>query len=156
MVFDYRRYDKAPAGFESEKSAPIPSVVGIPEQEARFRILVVDDDRLIRRTVKRLYRRHDVVTVPDGAAACEVLTVDRGFDLILCDLMMPIMNGMSFHGVVSERWPEVVPRIVFMTGGPESDEARAFLKELDGHWLAKPFTAAELELVTHRIAANSG
>jgi anti-sigma regulatory factor (Ser/Thr protein kinase) len=64
----------------------------------RGRILVVDDEEVLRRTMQRLLgAEHDVSLAASGAEARSLLERDSSFDLILCDLMMPEMTGMDLH-----------------------------------------------------------
>src|SRR5690606_37778100 len=64
----------------------------------RARVLVVDDEPLILKVVKRtLDKEHEVVTTPTAAQALAWLKAGESFDVILCDIMMPQMTGMEFH-----------------------------------------------------------
>src|SRR5688572_13038345 len=75
--------------------------------DARARILVVDDDQLVRASMRRILgRSHAVTTAADGAEALEILRAGNSFGLIFCDIMMPGMNGVAFFGAVSRELPE--------------------------------------------------
>jgi len=91
------------------------------------RLLIVDDDRLVRNGLRRiLERHHDVSVAADGRRALELILAER-FDVVVCDLIMPEMSGMELFRAVEERMPNLAARFVFVTGGTSSLEARDFL-----------------------------
>lgn len=114
--------------------------------DAPARILVIDDELLLGRTLRLAYQgQHEVVVVTSGREALDRLAHDSKFDLILCDLMMPGMTGMAVYDRLSMEHPKLVQRLVFMTGGAFTDQARSFL---DGHpqaHLEKPFEMARID-----------
>lgn len=105
----------------------------------RARLLVVDDEPLILRSVSRLLRdQHDVEIAANGREALERIRDDGPFDLVVCDLMMPIMTGMELHAAVRAFDPEAARRFVFLTGGAFTEAARRFLGTIDNPTLDKP------------------
>jgi len=118
----------------------------------RARILVIDDEPLLGRTLGfMLEEHHDVVVVPGGAEAIRKLESDAHFDLVLCDLDMPGVNGGEVHEVVVRRHPELLSRFVLMSGGACAFWAEEFLSRYTGAQLEKPFTAADVERVLQLI-----
>jgi PAS domain S-box-containing protein len=111
----------------------------------RLRVLVVDDEPVLLRTAVRVLADHEVVVADGYASAVERLRQRREvFDVILCDLMMPDGTGMDLHAwLVAER-PELVARVVFVTGGAFTDRAREFLHTTGNHKLQKPVDHATL------------
>src|SRR5215831_3674807 len=72
----------------------------------RPRILVIDDEPLLGRTLSfMLEEHHDVVVVEGGEQALRTLDSDARFDLVLCDLDMPGVNGSSVHTAVALTHP---------------------------------------------------
>jgi PAS domain S-box-containing protein len=123
---------------------PEPAAPPAP-RAARRRLLVVDDEPKIREVIRLLLGdTHDIVDVGDGAAALAALE-EGAFDVVLCDLMMPGMNGMELYRAIRERHPGVERRIVFVTGGAFGAEVRGFLDGTANPRLFKPFTGAELD-----------
>jgi PAS domain S-box-containing protein len=111
----------------------------------RKRVLVIDDEPRVAVTIKRLLERdHQVQAVGSIAEAQALIDAGQGFDLIVCDLMMPYGTGMDLHARLSETAPHLARRMLFVTGGAFSAAAEAFLKRPDIRWLEKPFAAAEL------------
>ncbi len=114
----------------------------------RPRILVIDDEPLLGRTLSfMLEEHHDVVVVEGGAQALLTLGADARFDLVLCDLDMPGVNGSSVHTEVARAHPELIARFVLMTGGACSGWSEEFLARYSGARLEKPFSVADVEQV---------
>jgi len=118
----------------------------------RSRILVIDDEPLLGRTLSfMLEERHDVVVVEGGAQALRTLDGDTRFDLVLCDLDMPGVNGSSVHTEVARTHPELLGRFVLMTGGACSGWSEEFLATYSGARLEKPFSVADVEQVLAHV-----
>jgi signal transduction histidine kinase/ActR/RegA family two-component response regulator len=106
----------------------------------RMRLLVIDDEpRLLRVLTIALREEHDVVTADGCETALRILRDDASFDVILCDLMMPQGDGMIFYEKLRALNPDFNRRVVFMTGGAFTAQARAFLDSVPNRSLAKPF-----------------
>ncbi len=139
---------------QAERPPETPAAVRAP----RGRILVVDDEALVGRAVKRiLVPQHDVVTHTSASAALQDLAAgSAGFDLVLCDLMMPDMTGMELHAKLSEIAPALAERIVFLTGGAFTSGAREFLARVPNARIEKPFEPDALRaLVTRALAQRA-
>jgi nitrogen-specific signal transduction histidine kinase/CheY-like chemotaxis protein len=122
-----------------------------PRTSRRGRVLVVDDDALVRVAVRRvLSSRHDVfeAEAPDALAR---LRAGERFDVVLCDILMPVVTGMDLYRAVAEAAPEQAARFVFMTAGAFTPAARAFLETSGMRRLAKPFDPAELRETVDRL-----
>jgi PAS domain S-box-containing protein len=122
------------------KSAAVATPQAAPAPLRRGRLLIVDDDAKVARSLALVLRNdHDVeVSVEPRAVAGRILAGER-FDVILCDLMMPWMTGMDFYSVVAERAPEQADRIVFVTGGAFTPAALAFIDRVKNTFVEKPF-----------------
>jgi len=117
----------------------------------RGRILVVDDEEMLVRTIKRvLGKEHDVVGLVRAREALDLCEAGERFDLILCDLMMPEMTGMDLHRELSRVVPEQADRMIFLTGGAFTIPARTFLSEPPKEHLEKPFDPGNLRAIVHR------
>jgi len=68
----------------------------------------------------------------------------RVYDLIVCDLKMPRVDGMTFYRTLERDHPGAARRIVFVTGDVAGTEAEKFLEETGCRWLAKPFRLRDL------------
>ena len=117
----------------------------------RASVIVVDDEPLVGRSIRRALRGHEVQVFSSGEEAIARLCSDEPFDVVFCDLMMPNVSGMEVFTRVSEQRPEVASRFVFMTGGAFTAEARQFLKETPLTCLEKPFELRQIrDLVKDR------
>jgi CheY-like chemotaxis protein len=109
-----------------------------PPSSPRRRVLVIDDEPMICQAIERvLSDRHDVRVAMTGADAL-ALVASIAFDVILCDVMMPDMNGHELYRRVAAQHPGLERRFVFMTGALAPGIAKA-LEDLPNLWLAKPF-----------------
>src|SRR5205823_5136247 len=125
-------------GIES-RSTPAGRAPSTPST-ARGRVLVVDDEQMIVDMLARvLGPTHDVSTHTDGGAAIARIREGARFDVILCDLMMPAMSGMAVHAALARVAPEQVERMIFLTGGAFTADAKSFLDNCGAERMEKPF-----------------
>jgi PAS domain S-box-containing protein len=141
-----------PAANQTREHETVAAVQAMPVATRRGRILVVDDEELVVRSVKRILSNdHDVVATVSAAEALALCTTGgEKFDLILCDLMMPDMTGMDLHHELSRLAPEQAGRMIFVTGGAFTEKARRFLSESPKESLEKPFYSANLRAIVAR------
>jgi len=119
------------------------------------RLLVVDDDVLVARTLARQLSGHHVEVVSSGQAALERLSTGKSnFDLVLCDLMMPDMTGMEVYEAVEEKCPALAERFVFISGGGVTERSRKFLEAHADRVLPKPIDNRQLCELLVRCAPN--
>lgn len=112
----------------------------------RSRILIVDDDAMVLSALRRrLRRRYEVVTVLGGVEALAHLEEDPDFDAVICDLMMPEVDGKSFYESTQRLYPELADCIVFMSGGAFTPRLRKFAASVSNPVLQKPVTREHLE-----------
>ncbi len=114
------------------------------------RVLMIDDEITLLRSYERGLRKlFDVVAAPGGKPALEILERDRSFDVIVCDVMMPQINGAGVFAYIEAEAPELVPRVIFCTGGPVRPELASWLAATTNVQLAKP---VDLHLLRSTIA----
>ncbi len=87
------------------------------------RILIVDDEPALRRTLERALRghRYEVVSVADPHSAYQMLD-ESTFDLVMLDLRLPQMAGDTFFLAIVRRWPRLIGRVILMSGDPLSEQ----------------------------------
>ena len=126
----------------------VPDAAAIAEVRA---ILVVDDEPGITSALAYLLGRDGYVvdTASNGRVAMEKLA-QRVYDLILCDLRMPELDGPGLYREVEQHAPPLLHRIVFLTGDTLSSETRVFLDRADMPYLSKPFRAADVRRVVQQ------
>lgn len=122
-------------------------------------ILVVDDESTLRSALRRFFTRRGwrVVEAEDGECARSMLldgdTIGGGFDVVICDLRMPRLNGMELHAAVFGAAPEVAQRFIFSSGDTGDDEAVEFLARTQCPVIPKPFELGTLLSMVERVAA---
>lgn len=113
------------------------------------KILVVDDDPLVRRTLERLIRAHGyAVTGANGANEALGILADDRFDLLVTDVQMPGVNGVQLAREARRQQPGL--RVVFVSGYT----AEVISDELDGPLLSKPFDPNTLAKVIQRVLSR--
>jgi signal transduction histidine kinase len=140
-------------------TARAPSLVLPPVQQphARGRILVVDDDSSVLVVIARvLHGLHDVVARDDARDALDLIEGGERYDLVLCDLTMPHLDGTELYERVRSIDPAQASRFVFITGAVVDSDAAARLASLGNERLDKPFTNEQLRDVARRAARQRG
>jgi two-component system NtrC family sensor kinase len=109
------------------------------------RVLLVDDEEGIRRSVGRFLRQHgyQVSDVPSAEAALHALQSGR-YHAVISDLRMPGLSREEFFARLRREFPEVVEHLIFTSGDTGSEETRAFLAECGRPALQKPYELTEL------------
>jgi PAS domain S-box-containing protein len=132
----------------------VPSPVVTQVAGARAKVLVIDDEPLVLRVVTRILERdHEVTAVESATAALEVLAKRHDFDVVLCDVMMPVMTGIELYRRLEATHPRLARRIVFLSGGAVTAEAEEFLRETASHRLDKPVGIDRLQAVVREMLA---
>jgi CheY-like chemotaxis protein len=121
----------------------------------RARILVVDDEEAVLRTVERILgSQHELVTVQSGRAAKSLLATDQRFDLILCDVMMPDISGVDLHRWLAEHHPELGQRTAFITAGVFTPRSSDYLASVPNPCIEKPFHAQNLQQLVAELVSD--
>jgi PAS domain S-box-containing protein len=117
----------------------------------RRRVLVIDDEPLVGEAVARaLSDDGDVQVETEAQQALAKIAAGERYDLVLCDLMMPVMTGMDLYAEVVRTAPMLAGRFVFMTGGAFTPRARAFLASVVNPCLEKPLDMGKLRSLVAR------
>ncbi len=123
------------------------------EPAPSLRVLVIDDEPGILDMFERALAHHQVTLATSGRQALHELE-EREFDLVFCDLIMPDVTGMEVFETASERWPELVDRFVFITGGAFTPRARRFVEVMGSVLLHKPFGEPDVQQWVAKRAAR--
>lgn len=112
------------------------------------KIVIADDDTAVRTFVTRALemRGHDVTSVESGEDALGRLQQDD-YDLLITDVMMPGMDGISLSVRALEACPDL--RIIVMTGYAEQQHRAAMLDGQIGDVITKPFSLKEICAAAH-------
>ena len=111
------------------------------------RILVVDDDPDILDLLATMIgtEGHAADTAADGQAALEKIAA-REYDLILCDIIMPGLDGAGLYDALQRRWPHMLGRLVFISGYADAldERLRGFIAQNNVPIISKPFKRAQI------------
>ena len=117
-------------------------------------ILVVDDELLIRDLLYDFFTGQgwDIAVAEDGEKALELIKT-RKFDLVLSDIKMPEMDGLTLTNHVRQGNPELP--VVLMTGYPSIESAVEALRHKVDDYVIKPFNINQLyKLVEAKVQAS--
>ena len=108
-------------------------------------LLVVEDEAQLAAAVTESLRDagYNVEHASDGEQALHRVAAQK-FDVVICDLKMPRLDGKAFFRELSSRSPKLARRVIFVTGDVAGTDAENFLDESGCRWLAKPFRLADL------------
>ena len=107
------------------------------------RILVVDDSGAIRKAIRRILEglSYEVTEAEDGAKALETLLAGTPFVAVLCDIDMPVMDGLEFLAAVGKRGI-LAPPIIMCTTHTSFDKIQTALTLGATEYIMKPFDAS--------------
>ncbi len=121
----------------------------------RARVLVVDDELPLASMLSRvLSDEHEVIIATSAREALAELR-QRNFDVVLCDLLMPVMSGMDLYRELKEQLPGTEQRMVFMTGGAFTPRAAEFLTTVSNPRLEKPFDLNQVRQLVRKLSRPS-
>jgi CheY-like chemotaxis protein len=124
-----------------------------PSEEGRATVLVIEDEPAIGRVLPRLLKPHLVTVVSHAKEALARIAAGETYDMILCDLMMPEMNGMEFYEALLRLDPAIAARVVFMSGGAFTPGATTFLERVPNRRIDKPI---DIPSLSRLVAASLG
>ncbi len=134
---------KLPLAVEPVRSGP-GSAPKVPVGQ-RAKVLFIDDEQPIVEVARRLLgREYDVTTLMSGVDVLERIAGGDRYDAIFCDLMMPEMTGMDLYERLTTSCPEQAARMVFLTGGVFTAQARQFVDRPGIELIDKPFSLGVL------------
>ena len=113
----------------------------VSERACEGRVLVVDDEEPIRRTVGLVLKNagYDVMEAADGGKAIEVLNSGDNpmmVDTIICDIRMPKIDGVEAISYFRSQYPSIP--VIVLTGYPDADLSSSLMKDGVVEYLVKP------------------
>ena len=133
-----------------------PAARRVPDQPAGpgggAAVLVVEDEPALAAAVAEVLTDagYRVERAGDGRDALDRVRATV-YDLVVCDLKMPRMDGQTFYREVAKSTPRLARRILFVTGDVAGTDAERFLAESGCRWLAKPFRLGDLLRVAREL-----
>ena len=119
-------------------------------------ILVIDDEPSVVRALTGLLRRDGylVGTASNGRHALAQLQ-ERPYDVIVCDLHMPDLDGPAFYAILACQYPALRQRVIFLTGDTRGEASRTFLTQSGRPWLRKPSAIATIRRAIQHVLQAS-
>src|SRR3989304_7770724 len=116
------------------------------------KILVIDDEGSIRNTLKEIleYEKHEVQLADDGIQGLEILD-NANFDVVLCDIKMPHMDGMEVMEKIFEKTTDT--QVIMISGHGTIDNAVEAIKKGAYDFIEKPLDLNRL-MITIRNALD--
>jgi PAS domain S-box-containing protein len=126
-----------------------------PKKVTKAKILVIDDELVIRQFVSRVLSEegHEVEVVDKAEDALEKIKSKR-CHLILLDIKMPGISGIELYKQFQEIAPSLMKRVVFITGDVMGKRTTDFLAKTKAPCMIKPFDAEQLKTEINRILAR--
>ena len=150
------RVDSSPDGgasFTVELPVSAAESVSKPRRQANMNaehpvgasVLLVEDERALALAVSEALvdAGLQVDHAGDGEEALARVRQNT-YDLVICDLKMPKVDGMALYRAIAAASPVLARRVIFVTGDVATADAERFLEESGCRWLAKPFRLADL------------
>ncbi len=135
--------------------APEPVAAATPAGTRRWHTLVVDDEPMLRSALSQMLSPLcDVVVAESADAALALLEQGASFDAILCDIVMPQRTGIDFYDELSRRFPSMVERLGFITGGVLDSAIQNFFETSGRPRVYKPFSVADLVDTVRTLAGD--
>jgi len=119
-------------------------------------ILVIDDEPSVVRALTRLLCRdgYRVGTAINGRDALTQLQA-QAYDVIVCDLRMPELDGPAFYAILTRQYPTLRQRVIFLTGDAGSEASRTFLTQSGRPWLRKPSAITTIRRAIQQVLQAS-
>lgn len=137
------------AGAESvEPEFSSPQAPSLPEPPESKRILVIDDEEPVVMLISEILAMdgHAVTPAFNGAEAIALINAGD-YDLILSDVRMPAVGGPTFFEILQTTRPDLLPRVIFVTGDTMSPSTQEFLQRAGRPVLPKPFDPERLRMM---------
>ena len=136
--------------------------VDVPEDatvQGRTRKVLLLEDRNDFQEVIRDYLvscSYEVISVNSGIQGLQEIMNKGGFDLILCDMMMPQMGGEMFYWAVTRVRPATRERFIFFTGHKNNPRMEFFFRRVNATVIYKPFKLSILDSAIRELFRKVG
>ena len=140
---------------ELEDREPVAKTSAKKQASRNFRLLVVDDDTEVARYIKNeLSNWYRIDTAPNGREALKMLLTGNAYDLVISDVMMPEMDGITLlKQIKGNTHISDIPVILLTSKAEVSDRLEGLRKGADAY-LSKPFNMEELHILVDNLVDN--
>jgi DNA-binding response OmpR family regulator len=121
-----------------------------------MKILVVDDDAILLEAISFNLKEdgYDVITANDGFKALDIIQRQEHLDLIISDIMMPNMSGLSLLSLLKKFYFDKVP-VILISSLDKGDVVLSAMKLGAHDFIVKPFNIDELSLRVKKLAVKN-
>jgi signal transduction histidine kinase len=154
VTITLRRWSEESAEFQAIEPprTPAPEMLP-PSSNCRLSIVIIEDETALLQPLRRMLAdRHDVLTFSDPRDGMRCLIEREPPDVIICDVNMPHMSGLSLYREVTRGRPFLAQRFVFLTGG-DSEELANLMAGLPHRILEKPVHRKDLIAAIESVSA---
>jgi signal transduction histidine kinase/CheY-like chemotaxis protein len=156
---DLRISDSTPDGTTMElllrsslRLSSVPPAIGSSGARPAQRLLVVDDDPIVRESLSRMLSKAFHVETAGGVGDARRSMDGAHFDAILCDVMMDEGGGEAFYSWLRRERPSSAGRVIFVTGGVTDEASRRFLDTQGQPVLYKPVDLLTVERAVDELS----
>jgi signal transduction histidine kinase/ActR/RegA family two-component response regulator len=156
---DLRVGNTSPSGTSMEllirsslRLASVPPPANAPAQRPTQRLLVIDDDPIVRESLSRMLSKSFKVETATGVSDARRSVSSAHFDAILCDVMMDEGGGEAFYSWLLRERPASAARVIFVTGGVTDAASRRFLDDQVQPVLYKPVDLITVERAVDEVS----
>jgi CheY-like chemotaxis protein len=137
------------------QATPNPAITAALDAKPAYRVLVVDDDPMIRSLLVAVLKRagYETEVAKDGITALDRANQSH-FDLIMSDLRMPGMWGTELYQRLKESKPELANRMVFATSEKLTGDLAQFFKDSGRPYLRKPFSNDDVRRLAAEVCGS--
>lgn len=116
-------------------------------------VLIVEDNADVRAGLAKVLGRagFEVSTAENGLVALAAIQ-GRPFHAVVCDIMMPVLDGIRLYELMKEQYPEAASRVLFVSAWFDDPKVQAYLERTERPVLTKPFDIQEFLAVVKRVA----
>jgi CheY-like chemotaxis protein len=139
VVSEKKRKEVSPSEDEADKTQ-------------RARILVVDDESLVRQFLsEQLTEQGHYVDTAESAGAALYRLQNTEYDLILLDIKLRGMSGIKLYQLMGKMSPSLVKKVIFITGDVMGAGTQKFFSEVKASYITKPFSMEQLNKEIERV-----
>jgi len=139
----------------SLRLSTVPPPASLPSSRPTQRLLVVDDDPIVRESLSRMLSKVFDVETASGVSDARLHVSAAHFDAILCDVMMDEGGGEAFFSWLRRERPSSAERVIFVTGGVTDDASRRFLDGQEQPVLYKPVDLLTVERAVDQVSMGA-
>ena len=132
----------------------IKSDINLNRMDQLLKILIIDDEEHVLANLCSFlnYKNYDVTSASDGLEGLKLFENDQqGFDLVITDIVMPKLSGMSLISIIKKKFPDTP--VIAITGWGEYPGAFATESQAD-KVLSKPFELSELDKAINDLISS--